>query len=61
VTLQSPQRVGEQLACPSCGTKASRSEWLVIFRNLTGFNNRLPALRVLKHRPCKQMVYFFVE
>jgi hypothetical protein len=60
VTLQS-QRAGKRLACPRCGGEAPRSEWLVIFRNVTSFNNRLPALRVLKHRPCKQMVYFFVE
>ena len=60
VTLPPVQRRRE-LACPSCRVEAPRSEWVVVFRRLTGFNARLPTLRVLKHRPCKQMVYFLVE
>ena len=61
MTSQSPHRASEELVCPGCRTKAPRSEWVVVFRNVTGFNHRLPPLRVLKHRPCKQMVYFLVE
>ena len=61
MTQQAPQHAGQQLACPRCGTKTPRSEWVLVFRRLSGFNERLPPLRVLKHRACKQMVYFLME
>ena len=61
MTLQSVQGTGELLACPRCRTRAPRSEWVVLFRRIHGNDNRLPHLCVMKHRRCKELVYFLVE
>ena len=51
----------EALFCPRCGRETNRSEWRPIFRWLRGSGGAFPRVDVLKHRLCKEVVYFVVE
>ena len=51
----------EALFCPRCGRDASRAEWRLIFRRLRSNKRALPPVNILRHRPCKEVVYLVVE
>ena len=44
--------------CPRCCRDAPLADWWLIYRRLCSGREDLPAVRVLKHRLCEEIVYF---
>jgi hypothetical protein len=48
------------IPCPHCHRNTPREEWRLVFRRIISAGGRKHA-RVLKHKPCEQIVYFLLE